>query len=84
MKFSTQDNDDDDSKHNCAAKFRNGWWYNHCQLINHLVYVMIPFHCNEDLSQGLFSYAVDDITINNLHACYSQNTLVYITLYLAK
>ena len=34
MKFTTQDNDNDDSSRNCAAVSRNGWWYNHCRLID--------------------------------------------------
>ena len=34
MKFSTLDNDNDDSSGNCAATSRNGWWFNHCRLID--------------------------------------------------
>ena len=35
MKFSTPDNDNDDSaNHNCATIFSSGWWYSHCRLVN--------------------------------------------------
>ena len=34
MKFSTPDNDNDQSSGNCAAQRKNGWWYNNCTSIN--------------------------------------------------
>ena len=34
MQFSTPDNDNDKEGGNCAARFRSGWWYNHCHHIN--------------------------------------------------
>ena len=34
MKFTTLDNDNDDSNRNCAAISKNGWWFNHCRLID--------------------------------------------------
>ena len=34
MKFSTPDNDNDKTNRNCATTFKNGWWYNHCRLID--------------------------------------------------
>ena len=34
MKFSTPDNDNDQSSGNCAAQWKNGWWYNNCTSIN--------------------------------------------------
>ena len=35
MKFSTPDNDNDKySSTNCAAKYKSGWWHNHCYHIN--------------------------------------------------
>ena len=34
IKFSTPDNDNDESNRNCATTFKNGWWYNHCRLID--------------------------------------------------
>ena len=34
MKFTTLDNDNDQSNANCAAGFKSGWWYNKCYTIN--------------------------------------------------
>ena len=34
MKFSTLDNDKDESSNNCALSYRSGWWYNNCALLN--------------------------------------------------
>ena len=35
IKFSTPDNDNDRSNRNCAKIVNyNGWWYNHCRIIN--------------------------------------------------
>ena len=34
MKFSTPDNDNDKDNGNCAARYKSGWWYNSCHLIN--------------------------------------------------
>ena len=34
MKFSTPDNDNDQSSLNCAARYKSGWWYNKCYYIN--------------------------------------------------
>ena len=34
MKFSTPDNDNDKWGANCAASYKNGWWYNGCYHIN--------------------------------------------------
>ena len=34
MKFTTPDNDNDQSGGNCAANYKNGWWYNNCYHIN--------------------------------------------------
>ena len=34
MKFSTPDNDKDQSSGNCAAQWKSGWWYNNCSSIN--------------------------------------------------
>ena len=34
MKFSTPDNDNDKYGGNCAASYKNGWWYNNCHNIN--------------------------------------------------
>ena len=35
MKFSTPDNDNDQSSsRNCAGEDKRGWWYNNCRLIN--------------------------------------------------
>ena len=35
IKFSTPDNDNDGSNRNCAKIVNyNGWWYNHCRIIN--------------------------------------------------
>ena len=33
MKFSTADNDNDNSHSNCAAHNKDGWWYNSCSKI---------------------------------------------------
>ena len=30
MKFSTRDNDNDDSPHSCALHWHGGWWYRYC------------------------------------------------------
>ena len=35
IKFNTPDNDNDGTNRNCAKTFNNnGWWYNHCRIIN--------------------------------------------------
>ena len=34
MKFTTPDNDNDRRSGNCAARYKNGWWYNDCFNIN--------------------------------------------------
>ena len=34
MKFSTPDNDNDQSNGNCATSYTSGWWYNKCHNIN--------------------------------------------------
>ena len=34
MKFSTSDNDNDNTAENCARGHRNGWWFNNCDHIN--------------------------------------------------
>ena len=34
IRFSTPDNDNDKARLNCAAFFKNGWWYNNCFTIN--------------------------------------------------
>ena len=35
VRFSTPDNDNDMARlYNCAAFFKNGWWYNNCFIIN--------------------------------------------------
>ena len=34
MKFSTPDNDNENSSANCAARYKSGWWYNKCYHIN--------------------------------------------------
>ena len=50
MKFTSLDNDNDDSNRNCTAISNNGWWFNHCQLmmltVNHLLYTVIYFSLN--------------------------------------
>ncbi|KAH8318344.1 hypothetical protein KR074_011301, partial [Drosophila pseudoananassae] len=30
MKFTIYDNDNDNSKDNCAARYTGAWWYNKC------------------------------------------------------
>lgn len=30
MKFSTRDQDNDNSKSNCVAEYQGGWWFNAC------------------------------------------------------
>ena len=32
--FSTPDNDNDESPHNCAASLKSGWWYKNCHNID--------------------------------------------------
>ena len=34
MKFSTPDNDNDKNSGNCAASYKNGWWFNSCHHIS--------------------------------------------------
>ena len=34
MKFSTPDNDNDESTGDCATDYKSGWWYNKCHYIN--------------------------------------------------
>ena len=33
-KFSTPDNDNDNSDSNCASRYNSGWWYSNCYYIN--------------------------------------------------
>ena len=34
MPFSTKDEDNDPSSHNCATIYRGGWWFNTCLISN--------------------------------------------------
>ena len=34
MKFSTPDNENDNSSSHCAAEYKSGWWYHRCFHIN--------------------------------------------------
>ena len=34
MKFSTQDNDNENWSSSCAVSSKSGWWYNKCYQIN--------------------------------------------------
>ena len=34
MRFSTSDNDNDQTRANCASRDGNGWWFNSCRHIN--------------------------------------------------
>ena len=34
MRFSTEDNDNDQYSGNCAVSQRSGWWYKECALLN--------------------------------------------------
>ena len=34
MKFSTQDNDNDESKGNCASLMKSGWWFKSCDHVS--------------------------------------------------
>ena len=34
LMFSTYDQDHDSLSRNCAVKYRGGWWYNYCFIVN--------------------------------------------------
>ena len=34
LQFSSKDQDNDRSQHNCASSMKGGWWYNSCQHSN--------------------------------------------------
>lgn len=34
MKFTTKDQDNDESSKNCAKEFQSGWWHNACHCAN--------------------------------------------------
>ena len=49
MKFTTRDNDNDNSSGNCAQRWHGAWWFKYC-FISHL---NGPYHHNPVISSGI-------------------------------